>query len=124
VTAPTPESFLVVARALCHDGDRILERRWQRAAAIVTRAALELALDEFWRNRARGVADSFAMRSKMLCLPTYLGDPQQAHAAYQVWASLSGACHRHAYDLEPTIDELLGWIEAVDDLRVRLQSAA
>ncbi len=112
-----------MARALCDEGEARLKGRWQRAAAIVTRGAAELALDEYWRKRAPGVADCFAVRSKMLCLPSYLGDPEQAHATYQVWAALSAACHRHAYEIEPTTEELLRWIDAVDSLRVGLASS-
>lgn len=31
------------------------------------------------------------------------------------WASLSNACHYHAYELVPTAEELTGWIETVEE---------
>jgi hypothetical protein len=39
-----------------------------------------------------------------------------------MWETLSRACHVHAYELDPTADELRSWIDAVADVRYRLRS--
>jgi hypothetical protein len=120
MTAIEPEELLIVARTLCEHPGPDLEGRWPRAAAVITRAALEGALDEYWQQREPGIAAVLGGRAKMLCLPTYLADDELAHQAYETWASLSNACHRHAYELDPTADEIERWITNVELLRVRL----
>src|SRR5438132_14058752 len=101
MTPTDARELLTVAARLCEDPGPDLAGRWPRAVAIITRAALEACLDDYWRRRAPGVADSPA-RPKMLCLPMYFADADEAHNAYQTWARLSAACHRHAYDPDPT----------------------
>jgi hypothetical protein len=120
VTVTDPDELLRVARDLCDRPSAELAGRWPRAAAIVARAALEAVLDEYWRTRAPDVAEVLAARAKMLCLSAYLGDDDLAHSTYESWASLSHACHRHAYELEPTADELGRWIGRVVALREQL----
>lgn len=117
MTTADPDELLRVARELCAHPGPDLAGRWPRAVAIITRAALEATIDEYWRGRVDGVADVMAGRAKMLCLPTYLGDDDLAHDVYETWASLSNACHRHAYELDPTAVELERWIEHVERLR-------
>ena len=87
---------------------------WARCSALLTRQALEAALDEFWEEqRAPGVKDG-SRHSQLLCLGSYLGDDQLAARVAHTWAALSNACHYHSYELVPTAGELEGWIETVD----------
>ena len=116
----TPESLLGTARELCADPPVALEGRWPRAVALLTRQALELALDEYWDERAPGIGKCRAQRPKMLCLHEYLPDHALSRDAHQTWVALSGACHQHAYVLDPTVAELLGWIARVEDIRAAL----
>lgn len=119
-----PKALLEVARQICEEPSPALVGRWQRAAAIIARAAVEAMIDDYWQARAPGVLDCLAVRSKMLCLPTYLGDPELAHDVYQLWAVLSSACHRHAYELEPTAGELERWIDKAEEIQASLGTAA
>ena len=88
---------------------------WARCSALLTRQALEAALDEFWRHRAPGVQHG-SRHSQLLCLGSYLGDEQLAARVAHAWSALSNACHYHSYELVPTAAELEGWIETVTDL--------
>jgi hypothetical protein len=115
-----PEVLLKVARQLCDRPAADLAGRWPRAVAILTRAALEAILDDYWQIHAPGVDRCAAQRPKMLCLPSYLDNAALAHTTYQTWASLSAACHRHAYELDPVADDLLAWVTNVEALRAEL----
>lgn len=89
---------------------------WPRAVALLTRQALEGALEEFWRTNPATVGLCECTRKTQLtCLPTYL-EPRLAREVSYVWAALSGACHYHPYGLAPTAAELSGWIDAVTAL--------
>lgn len=122
--AAESETLLETARRLCTDPPASLEGKWQRAAAFLTRQALELALDGYWQTRAPGVSECRAQRAKLLCLPEFLRDHEVAHDAHQTWVVLSGACHQHAYALDPAATELLGWISRVERLRNALVAEA
>jgi len=52
-----------------------------------------------------------------MCLREYVPDELAERTAF-LWATLSHACHHHAYELSPNVDEINGWIadaEAVVD---------
>jgi hypothetical protein len=119
----TADHLLETARGLCDGPPPGLEGRWPRAAALLTRQALEVAVDDYWAARAPGVGASRAWRPKLLCLDEYLPDRSVARNVHQTWGALSRACHLHPYELDPTSDELRTWIDAVTQLRDRLQSA-
>jgi hypothetical protein len=89
---------------------------WPRAVALLTRQALEQALDGFWlaTPATAGLANCSA-KTQLICLPTYL-EPRLAREISYAWAALSGACHYHAYELAPTASQLAGWIDAVSRL--------
>ena len=96
---------------------------WPRATALLTRQALEAALDDLWRRRAPGL-ELCSARAQLLCLPSYLhGDEELAERVSYTWAGLSRACHQHPYELPPTSSELIGWIEVVEQLVAHLQAA-
>lgn len=84
--------------------------------ALLTRQALEQALNEFWRSRPSTAGLSrCTRRSQLVCLPFYLEVDVALKVSY-TWAALSGACHYHAYELAPTAAELTGWLDAVAGL--------
>jgi hypothetical protein len=104
------------AHALCERQDEVLAGRWARAAAVLGRQALEQALDDYWTVRAGGVEQVQSMRAKLLCLPTYMSETDEARNVYHAWAELSRGCHITGYDLSPTREELEDWLRAVDAL--------
>lgn len=95
---------------------------WPRVVAFAVRAALELALDDFWGRVEPDVAAS-PMRSKLLLLEAY-ADQTVARSTSELWHELSRATHHHAYDLAPTAPELRTWYDEVVELRRRLAVAA
>lgn len=62
------------------------------------------------------------MKAQLLCLPHYLGDEELAERVSYAWAGLSGACHQRPYELPPTLAELAGWLQAVDQLVNRVSA--
>jgi hypothetical protein len=56
------------------------------------------------------------MTAQLVSLPFYLPDQALASRVRDCWCSLSNACHAHPYELAPTVSELEGWLEVVDDL--------
>jgi hypothetical protein len=117
------------ARALVAAVDRLLRHpsaatagRWPRAAALLTRQALESALTLYWTKVAPGVEQA-STRAQMLCLGRYLGDEPLAQRAHVAWSGLSRGCHHHVYDLAPTREELQGWREVVMEVVERTERA-
>ena len=118
-----------VARELLAEVDQLLEHPslgtaglWPRAAALLTRQALEVAIATYWSKAAPGV-EVCSRRAQMLCLRRYLGDEALAQRAHVVWSSLSAGCHYHVYDLAPTREELQGWRETVMEVVERTERA-
>lgn len=118
-----------VARELLAHVDDLLTRAssstaglWPRAAALLTRQALEVAMKTYWSATAPGV-ETCSTRAQLLCLGRYLGDEPLAHRAHAVWAALSNACHHHAYELAPTREELDGWRDVVAQVVERTERA-
>ena len=97
------------ARVAVTNPDAGLDDAWPRAAALLTRQALEGAIAARLVDRIPEV-DTLSMRVKLACLGE-LGDPADAHEAAWLWARLSTACHHHPYDLAPTGAELSEWID-------------
>lgn len=108
----TPADLLAMAESLVQRPDAGTAGVWPRAAALLTRQALEAALDDVWTRTAPGVASSSA-RAQLLCLPEYLGNRALAGEVSVAWAALSRACHHQAYSLPPTAVELGQWIGVV-----------
>lgn len=122
----TPDT---VARELLAAVDDLLNRAspgtaglWPRAATLLTRQALEVALRTFWSKRAPGV-EACSARAQLLCLGRFIGDEPLGYRAHMVWSVLSSACHYHPYDLAPTREELLGWRDAVAEVVERTERA-
>ena len=116
-----PRSLLVHARALL-DGEAASSiRAWPRACALLTRQALEELLACHWTQLGwTGLTDASA-RSQLICLAT-LEDTPLTGSVTVTWIELSNACHLHAYELAPTADELLRWIEVVESFATQVAS--
>lgn len=113
----TPVELLAAARdALADTSAGATGGAWPRMVALLTRQALEKALCEFWAaSPSTSGLGACARKSQLACLPFYL-DARAAREAAYLWATLSDACHYHAYELAPTAAELAGWVNAVDRL--------
>lgn len=101
--------LLAAARIAVANPDAGLDDAWPRAAALLTRQALEIVISARLGDRIPEV-DGLSMRVKLACL-SELTDPVAAHEAAWLWARLSAACHHHPYDLAPTGAELTEWID-------------
>jgi hypothetical protein len=111
-----------IAREILASAKGLLDRAsvdtrglWPRAAVLLQRQALEVALKTYWSAKASGVEEC-STRAQFLCLGTYLRDEPIARRAHQTWAALSRASHFHPYELPPTQEELLTWHESVLEL--------
>lgn len=100
-----PINLLDTADGLLINPGDVLIGVWPRAAALLSRQAIELAMVELWRARAPG-AELSSVRAQLLLLPTYLHDHELAHLTAYAWMALSRACHHHGYDLPPDVGEL------------------
>jgi hypothetical protein len=107
--------LLALARSLI-DRDSIDTRGlWPRAAVLLARQSLEVALKTYWSKQAPG-AEQCSTSAQLLCLGAYAGDEELGRRAHQVWATLSRASHAHAYELAPTQEELMTWTDTVRDV--------
>jgi hypothetical protein len=88
---------------------------WPRAAAFLARQALEDAVRSAWHGSAYQMRGC-NMAAQLVSLPFYLGDRDLARRVRECWYSLSNACHAHPYQLAPTVAELEGWLEVVEQL--------
>lgn len=111
-----------VARELLASARQLLDRSstdtrglWPRAAVLLQRQALEVALKTYWSAKARGVEEC-SIRAQFLCLGSYLRNEPLARRAHLAWTGLSRAAHFHAYELPPTREELLAWHDSVLEL--------
>jgi hypothetical protein len=112
-SAPDPSELLALSRSLLSRGDPSTAGLWPRAAALLARQALELALDRYWA--ARGVPlDACPTLPQLICLAGFADDAGLAGRVRHAWNALSDACHHHAYELAPTAEELKGLLEAVE----------
>jgi len=106
--------LLEAARTLLNTKAADTPGLWPRASALLARQSLEVALKTYWTAVAPGT-EKASTRAQLLCLERYLS-PAVARQGYQSWTALSRASHHHAYELPPTRDELLGWLEGVGAL--------
>ena len=88
---------------------------WPRASALLACRALEATMSRLWVSRTLDL-QGCSMRVQLICLRTYLGDPDLAARAGHAWSALSRASHHHAYELAPTAAELRGWLSVVEEL--------
>jgi hypothetical protein len=88
---------------------------WPRAAALLARNALEMAVDDYWSRRKIPLT-SCPTLPQLICLREYLGDDALAGRVHHAWNALSRACHHHPYELAPTAGELNALLETVGEL--------
>ncbi len=112
--ATVAQELLKAARVLVNRSGADTKGLWPRASALLARQSLEVALKTYWSAVAPGTEQA-SMRAQLLCLQRYLS-PAVARQAHQSWTALSRASHHHAYELAPTREELLGWLEGVGAL--------
>jgi hypothetical protein len=108
-----------VAREILASAKQLIDRSssdtrglWPRAAVLLQRQALEVALKTYWSAKARGVEEC-STRAQFLCLGSYLRNEPVARRAHLTWTALSRAAHFHPYELPPTREELLGWHDTI-----------
>ena len=120
----TPQELLAAATRLMQRPDAASAGIWPRAAALLARQALELAMEAMWAAtpQAAGLSGC-SMRSQVLCLAAYL-DPDTATRAAYLTAALSHACHYHPYELAPTAAELTGWLDQAAKIVTLMQAAS
>lgn len=118
----TPEQLLVAARVLLERDDLTESGLWPRAGAVLARQAVEESLRLLWDQVDPHLA-AVSMRAQLLCAPERL-DPELAGQLAYTWAALSRACHHHAYELAPTLDELNSWIVDVGDFVAAVRAHA
>ncbi len=100
---------------------RLIKRRegpegvWPRAAALLTRQALEDSMDRLWEATYPG-AKSASRATQLACLGLMFADKRLVSDVRSAWASLSRACHHHHYELGPTAAELERWILQTEHL--------
>jgi hypothetical protein len=100
------------ARDLIRDNDATTAGLWPRAAALLARQGLELAMVHLWEVTAPGL-ERTSTRCQLLCVGDMLNDRELGGRATLTWNSLSNACHHRVYELPPTASELNMALEAV-----------
>lgn len=83
---------------------------WPRAAAMLCRQAIESSLADLWGLRCPAMGAT-STRCQLLCLGDFLGDRELAGRVAVTWDGLSRACHVRVYELAPTAEDLLSWLE-------------
>ncbi len=121
-TITSPFELLALADEVLRDHATAWGGSWARAVALLTRQALEAALDQLWRSR-RVDLSGVSARAQLLCLGPYLDDDTLAAQVAYAWGALSRACHHHPYELAPTADELARWVATVRCLVHRIGTA-
>jgi hypothetical protein len=116
------------ARDLIRNEDKSTAGLWPRAAALLARQGLELAMARLWEVTAPGL-ERTSTRCQLLCVGDMLNDRELGGRAMLTWNSLSNACHHRVYELPPTASELnlaleTVWdlAEAVERLRARIRA--
>jgi hypothetical protein len=121
-------ALVSAARALMRHGEATTAGLWPRAAALLARQGLELAMARLWDVTAPGL-ERTSTRCQLLCVGDMLNDRELGGRATLTWNSLSDACHHRVYELPPTASELNGALEtvwelaeAVERLRAKVQA--
>jgi hypothetical protein len=114
LTSSNESQRLITAARTMLRPDRFTAGLWPRGVALLTRQALESAMDELWLRRAPEIAQASA-RAQLLCLRSYFRQDDLTERVTYVWGALSRACHHHAYELPATAPELEAWIRTVEE---------
>ena len=114
LVGPSSRELLAAADDLLSQPSDAWAGRWPRAVALLTRQAVERAMEELFALKAPELLRA-SYRAQLLCLPVWLPAEQAGRVAY-TWGALTNATHHHAYELPPTASELAAWFEVADDL--------
>ena len=109
----TPVDLLRAARALVDEPEAAVGGAWPRAAALLTRQALEGSLADWLAPRTAG--GRAPITAQLITLRTLHPDPALTARVAFTWSALSEACHHHGYELPPTTADLLTWLATVED---------
>jgi hypothetical protein len=111
MTTLTPHDLLAEAQRMLDEASTATVAVWPRAVALLTRQALEEAMRSYWAENAPGV-ERLNMRAQLTCLRVYLSSADVARDVTFTWHALSRATHHHAYELDPTREELSSLVTA------------
>ena len=112
---PAPADVLAMAQELLRKPEASTAGLWPRAAALLARQALEMALDRYWKTKRPGM-ELCTTHAQLICLRQYWPDKDEAGRIHHAWIALSRACHHHVYELAPTAGELERWFGVVDGM--------
>jgi hypothetical protein len=110
----TPTALLAAARALVDAPPTQVGGAWPRAAALLTRQALEAAVAAWLAPHISGGRAS--VTAQLVALRGLHPDEALTARVAFTWSALSEACHHHGYELPPTTSDLLTWMATVDAL--------
>lgn len=82
-----PRDVMYLASRLVSLTDPKTAGLWPRAAALLARQGLEMAMRSLWRSSAPGI-EGCSTRAQLLCLQEYLGDSVLAESANHTWWAL------------------------------------
>ncbi len=108
-------ALISTARDLLRSDDAGTVGLWPRAAALLARQALEVAMARLWDATAPGL-ERTPGRCQLLCLGDMLNDRPLGGRVMLTWNVLSSACHHRVYELPPTATELNASLETVWEL--------
>jgi hypothetical protein len=108
-------ALVSAARDLIREEDTATAGLWPRAAALLARQGLELAMARLWEVTAPGL-ERTSTRCQLLCVGDMLNDRELGGRTTLTWYSLSNACHHRVYELPPTASELNLGLETVWEL--------
>lgn len=118
----SPVELVDMADGVLHDHASAWGASWARAVALLTRQALEGALEDLWIRRGMYMS-TVSTHAQLICLRAYLNDDSLASDIRYAWGALSQACHHHPYELAPTAQELARWATTVRALIDRIPTA-
>jgi hypothetical protein len=109
---PVAANLVRLARAVL-DAPAVEDPVAVRTAALLGRMALEAEVAHRL-TVAFPTVEGASTRAQLLCLRWV--DERLGADASHLHATLSSACHHHPYELGPSVDELVGSLDAVDRL--------
>lgn len=105
-SADGPADLLALAREVADGRHQVPGMSQARAVCLLTRQAFEQVVDALLDAHHLG-CPAASMRARLITLgQAYGSDPQHvAYRAEAAWSRLSAACHHHAYELSPSLNE-------------------
>lgn len=111
-----------MARQLCTTAPWHATPWTTRAAALLTRQAVESWLLDYWTTHDPAVA-VVTRKAQLLMLTRDLPSDDAADAR-ALWEQLSRVCHHRSFDLDPSIEQALVWITRAERFGDALLAAA